>query len=284
MFAFRLLAAFLALTPRAPRPARVAAVVGVALLSAPSSAQVETAPLRTLSASEQMAYRGVGRLEFEDGYCTATLFTETLALTAAHCVYDRHGGLRRTADMWFRAGVREGRDQALRQVRRIAAHPDYRWNGPSTTMEEIALDVALVELDQPLLTTEFPNYDPGELPPPGGAVALLSYGKGRDRALSLQEPCRVMTRMGAVAQLDCESEPGTSGSPVLAREPNGTLRLVGVVSAKGETTTYAAVASEALPDLHRAMDGLGAWRKASRPGDPAQPWAGGWKTSRPPAE
>ncbi len=252
--------------------------------AAPGEAQVETAPLRTLSAAEQMEFRGVGRLEFEDGYCTATLFAETLALTAAHCVYDRAGALRRTADMWFRAGARNGRDQALRQVRRIAVHPGYRWNGPSTTLEEIAADVALVELDQPLLTTDFPNYDPGDLPPPGGAVALLSYGRGRDRALSLQEPCRVVARSGAVAQLDCDSAPGTSGSPVLAREPNGTLRLVGVVSARSETVTYAAVTSETLPDLHRAMDGLGAWRKASRPGEAAQPWAGGWKTSRPPAE
>lgn len=267
------------------RAAALALAAGLAAAPGPASAQEPTAPLRALAAHEQLEFRGVGRLDFGEGYCTATLFDARHALTAAHCLFDRQGRRRPAADLWFRAGLRGGGQQAIRQVRRAAAHPDYRWNGRGATFEEIAADVALLELDQPLLTTVFPAYHPGELPPPGGAVALLSYGSGRDRALSLQEPCRVVGRDGAVVRLDCDVEPGSSGSPVLVRE-GGALRLAGVVSARGGGLSYAAAASDTLPRLRRALEALSPDRKSVRPGSTRPPVvssdATGRRISRPP--
>lgn len=249
-----------------------------------------TAPRRLLAAHEQQAYAGVGRLDMGDAYCTATLFDAAHALTAAHCLYDDQGRPRRSADLWFRAGLRDGGEQAVRQVRRYAVHPNYRWNGPRAAFEEIAADVALVELDQPLLTSSFPSYDPGDLPPPGGAVALLSYGAGRDRALSLQEPCRVERRSGPVAALDCEVAPGSSGSPVLVRDAQGALRLAGVISARGRRLSYASAAADTLPLLRWALEDQEIRRAAARPAPPdasggvlgPSTRSGGWKTSRPP--
>ncbi|MEE3101085.1 MAG: trypsin-like serine protease [Pseudomonadota bacterium] len=252
--------------PAIRRARALVAALGLCLAaSAQAQEAVESSPRRILGAAEQMAFRGVGRLDFGAGYCTATLFDERHALTAAHCLYDETGRLRPAADLWFRAGLRGDGQQAVRQVRRAVPHPAYRWNGPEATLEDISADLAMVELDQPLLTTEFPNYLPGDLPPPGGAVALLSYGQGRDRALSLQAPCRVLQRRGAVAQLDCEADPGSSGSPVLVRDAGGALRLVGVISAKGRRLSYAAAVSDALPGLRWAMERAGP-RRSPAPG------------------
>ncbi|WP_339950341.1 trypsin-like peptidase domain-containing protein [uncultured Albimonas sp.] len=270
---------------------RAALAAALALIPALASAQIpdpSTAPRRALAAHEQQAYRGVGRLDMGGAYCTATLFDASHALTAAHCLFDSQGRPRPSAEVWFRAGLRDGGEQAVRQVRRYAVHPNYRWNGPSAAFEEIAADVAMVELDQPLLTSSFPSYDPGDLPPPGGAVALLSYGAGRDRVLSLQEPCRVRTRSGPVASLDCEVAPGSSGSPVLVRGADGTLRLAGVISARGRRLSYASAAADTLPLLRWAMDRQQIRRAAARPetsdGLGPSPRAGGWKTSRPPQD
>ncbi|SFI96235.1 trypsin-like serine peptidase [Albimonas pacifica] len=285
------------MNPRFPclrRAALALAAAGLAAAATPAPAQevegaTETAPRRLLAAHEQRAYAGVGRLDLPDGgYCTATLFDASHALTAAHCLFDDRGRPRRSADLWFRAGLRDGGEQAVRQVRRYAVHPNYRWNGPAAAYTEIAADVALVELDQPLLTSAFPSYHPGDLPPPGGAVVLLSYGAGRDRALSLQEPCRVERRSGPVAALDCEAAPGSSGSPVLVRDATGALRLAGVISAKSRRFSYASAASDTLPLLRRAMDEQEIRRAAARPestgGLGPSTRAGGWKTSRPPQD
>ena len=298
------------MSPRALICAAAAAVMACALPAAPGRAQeVEAAPRRMLSAHEQMAFRGIGRLDFGDGYCTATLFDDRHALTAAHCLFDEAGRRRPSAGMWFRAGLRDGTQQAVRQVRRAVPHPAYRWNGRLASASDIAVDVAMVELDQPLLTSEFPNYLPGDLPPPVGAVALLSYGQGRDRALSLQEPCRVLQRAGPVAQLDCEADPGSSGSPVLTRGPDGALRLAGVISAKGRRLSYASAVSDTLPGLRQAMAaadvaprralvplmgapaaGSAPMRAAPVPRDEPETRtllpnrAGGWKSVRPPSE
>lgn len=260
------------------RQALLAGLLGA--VSAGPAETAETAPRRLLAAHEQAAFRGVGRLDLGDGYCTATLHSPTRALTAAHCLVDASGALRPTAAMRFRAGLRGNGQQAVRGVRRAALHPDWRLGGRAPTMAEIATDLALIELDQPLLTTDFPSYTPGATPPPGGAVALLSYGRGRDHALSLQDPCRILARRGGAVQLTCEAAPGTSGSPVLARV-DGRLRLVGVISAAGRGTSWAADASSALPALEAALDRAGPRRAVSRPGD-GLGRGGGWKTSRPP--
>lgn len=251
------------------------------LTAAPAAA--DTAPRRLLAGHEHPPFAGVGRLDTGDGYCTATLISPTRALTAAHCLHDARGALRPTAALIFRAGFAHGGAQAVRQVRRAVAHPDWRWRGPFADAESIAADLALVELDQPV-PPAIAGHLPGDLPPPGAAVALLSYGQGRDRALSLQDPCRVLSRQGAVARLDCEVAPGSSGAPVLARTPEG-LRLVGVVAAMGGGAAFATVTAAALPALEAALAATEAPPRAvTVQGGGLAARSGGWKSVRPPAE
>lgn len=282
------------------RAYRRAGALGLALaaaVAAASAAQDGTAPRRMLAAHEQAEWKGVGRLDVGGrGYCTATLLTESLALTAAHCLHDSRDGRRLDdAELFFAAGWRNGRYQSIRQVRRSAEHPDYRYGGRMARYEEIRADVALVELDQPVLTSEIPSYGAAELPAPGGAVALLSYGRGRSNALSKQEPCRVQARWPGVARLDCEVAPGSSGSPVFARDAEGRPKVAAVISAAGRDESYAVVLSEVLPALQEALAAQVPQRKTSAApgGTAAAPrpattslmgGSGGWKSSRPPGE
>jgi hypothetical protein len=276
-----------ALHPRRRPSALAAAALALiaALAPAPAAAQASdeaTAPRRMLAAHEQAEFRGVGRLDVDGAYCTATLFDERHALTAAHCLFGPDGRPAPVARLRFRAGFREGGEQAVRGVRRVVVHPGWRWSGRRADLATISADLALLELDQPLLTSRFPNYGPAAMPPPGAPVVLLSYGRGRDRALSLQDPCHVVERGGGVARLSCDASPGSSGSPVLARF-GGRLHLVGVVSAAGPLGAYATDAAAALPALRAAQATAGPQLKRVRPGEgslSARP--GAWKASRPP--
>lgn len=284
--AARLILAALLAAFAAPDPASAAAAA-VTLLDS-NADEAGTAPRRVLSPHEQLAYRGVGRLDFGTGFCTATLLTDTQAVTAAHCLFDSAGERRGDTELWFRAGLNGDTAQAVRQVRRSAVHPDYVYNGKRATLDEIASDVAILELDQPLLTTEFPNYLPGDLPRSGGAVALLSYGSGRDRVLSLQAPCHVEGRSGPVAVLDCEVAPGASGSPVLVRDGKD-LRLAGIIAARGVSgRSYASLTSVTLPKLRLALEERTPGRRSASPGGSLADMsaAGGtaFKAAKPPAE
>ena len=240
-----------------------AALAGV-LLSAPAAAPAqETAPRRLLPAHEQREWAGVGRLNVPGGgYCTATLLSENLAVTAAHCLF-QDGRRRHDSELFFAAGYRRGEWEAIRQARRTAVHPDYEPTiGRAMKITRVFTDLALIELDAPVLGSVIPHYPPAALPNKGGAVALLSYGRGRSHALSLQEPCRVTGRKGDVAELTCEVAPGSSGAPVFRRGPGGAPQMVAIISGHGPRATYAAVLDGALAQLKARLTRFGAARKS----------------------
>lgn len=231
----------------------------------------ETAPRRLLKAHEQLKWKGIGRLNtgpYENwstrtgpyGYCTATLMSETLALTAAHCLFDENRRRRNDTELYFAAGWRNGQHQSIRQASRSAVHPDYRPGGGKSSLEQIVADVALVELDAPVLTSEIPNYTPAAMPEQGDPVTLLSYGRGRDNVLSKQEPCRIRAREQGFALLSCEVAPGSSGSPVFTRA-NGTPEVVAVISAYSPEGSYAVVLEDVMPALLDELAGQSAARK-----------------------
>lgn len=251
-------------------------IFGAALLALhlapPASGQgVETAPRRMLAAHEQLEWRGIGRLNIRGGgYCTASLVSETLAVTAAHCLFD---GLRRRNDveLWFAAGYRDGEWEAIRQARRTAVLKEYKPTADGRgKVSRVGADIALVELDAPVLGSVIPHYPAASLPGEGGAVALLSYGRGRSNALSLQEPCRVLERRGDVASLDCEVAPGSSGAAVFRRGPGGAPEMTAIISGHGGGRTFAAVLEEALPVLRAALAETGPRRKTVSVAAPAQ--------------
>jgi V8-like Glu-specific endopeptidase len=220
---------------------RVLAVVFICCLAAPLLAQSlpQVRPgdgangLRDMSgATEARQWRAVGRLDTGVSFCSATLIAPDLVLTAAHCVFhpDTHAPLN-PEDFTFLAGLRNGRAEAIRQVRRAMVPSDYvHERGPELDM--IGRDLALLQLRQPISPTSITPIGAAEGRARDGRVTVVSYGRDRENYASIEEGCEILARRGAVRSLNCSVVQGASGSPVL-RVNQGRAEVIAVMSASG---------------------------------------------------
>ncbi len=205
----------------------------IALVGAlPALAQSDLVPLQTRQAST--GWEAVGRLDIAGkGFCTAALIRERLILTAAHCLYDHDGSLVTPDRFSFRAGLRDGRAMATRNVLRAVGHPGYTHRGDTTDAAAVAMDIAVLELDRPIREARLQPYPIADRPLAGDEVGVVSYGRGREDAASLQEMCTVLGRQTGVIVLTCDVDFGSSGSPVFTMR-DGEARIASVVSAMAQ--------------------------------------------------
>ena len=82
------------------------------------------------------------------------------------------------------------------------AHPDYVYRGDSS-LDRVADDVALIELDQPILTCSVHPFAIAPTPETGDVVST-----GQDRAdfPSLQQKCSAMDKQEAILVMTCDVE------------------------------------------------------------------------------
>ncbi|WP_245834426.1 trypsin-like serine peptidase [Yoonia maricola] len=180
---------------------------------------------------DSQGWEAVGRLDIRGkGFCTAALIRDRLILTAAHCLYDIDGTLIDPRRFSFQAGLRDGLAQATRSVSRAVAHPDYTHSGEAANAREVAIDIAVLELDRPIRSTRMRPYQIAQRPISGDQVGVVSYGRGREDAPSLQQVCNVLGRQTGVIVMTCDVEYGSSGSPVFMMS-EGEKRIASVVSA-----------------------------------------------------
>lgn len=182
---------------------------------------------------DSRGWAAVGRLDIDGkGFCTAAMIEEHLILTAAHCIHDADGTLVAPERFEFRAGLRDGRAEATRGVLRAVAHPGYEFRDDASTPPSVALDIAVLQLDRPIRNSRLPPYQIAPNPLAGDEVRVISYGRGREDAPSLQERCNVLGRDFGVIIMTCDVVYGSSGSPVFM-SINGEMRIASVVSAMG---------------------------------------------------
>lgn len=232
---------------------RILALVLTALMAVPAVAKDFRVLAQTMSYAEIQA---VGRLDIgANGFCTATLVSSDLLLTAAHCLYDRNTDQRiHLSELKFHAGMKRGTAASILRVKRVAIHPKYN-RAKKADLRNMRYDVALLRLSEPV-----DLYNVASLgisaPQLGRDVGVVSYARDRAESALAEGACVMRPRPEGIYVTTCSAGYGTSGAPVVQIQ-QGHPRVVSVVSAMakadGEPVSLAVNISNVLSDLTRAI-------------------------------
>ena len=203
-----------------------------------AAAQTAAVPLSTmLDKAQSEPWRAVGRVNIAGtkrrSMCTGTLIEPDLVLTAAHCVTRPKTAIPFAVHtVHFVAGWHKGTSTGHSKAVALAVHPEWT-GGKARKVDDLATDLALIRLEDPLDTSSADPFSVDRPPLPGDPLTLISYRRDRPHALTRQNDCPYKSIIGQVLELECPVTFGASGSPLFFKEADG-QKVVAVLSAMGD--------------------------------------------------
>lgn len=191
----------------------------------------------------------IGRLDSESagGSCSATLVQPDVILTASHCLYGRGDNVR-IIDFTFTPALDAGRER-VRPIKVAALiamgwpiNPEKGWE----ENEKAQFDWAVLRLAQRIDYIEplpVERLEVREIEQRMADGATLShagfgvYGVGSGKRLQIRDKCRIFpesfeaSRVGRdVIKNSCPVIMGDSGGPILLTGPDGSRKVVGIIT------------------------------------------------------
>ncbi|MBI2254520.1 MAG: trypsin-like serine protease [Proteobacteria bacterium] len=189
----------------------------------------------------------IGRLDAEDGSCSATLVGPDVILTASHCLYGR-GNEARITDFQFTPALDVGRER-LKPVK-VTAVIDMGWpiksdasgklrGEPKDDWAALRISPAITYLEP--MKVEKLNVDGIDARIKKGAKLSHAgygvYGAFSGKRLQVRDNCHLVTDADKMLKVThdiivnrCEVIPGDSGGPIMLTDPSGNRAIVGVVT------------------------------------------------------
>ncbi|MEM9966835.1 MAG: trypsin-like serine protease [Pseudomonadota bacterium] len=184
------------------------------------------------STDARSAY-SVARLELGgQGFCTAALIAPSLAITAAHCLFDpKSGVLLPSGDLKLVFQGKAGNAQTHRRVRRVIVHPDYAVE--DRIANRARYDIALLEMLDPFAPRHIAPFGLAKNPESGAVVRIISHRPQSDSPLPTISTCPILVSHQGVLVTACPVAFGASGAPVLA-DIAGRPHVISIISVKAD--------------------------------------------------